>query len=312
MPSLDMLVRSHHEVLGVFVQPDRPIGRKAVLQPPPVKVYALEHGLPVYQFEDMRKPEAMAVLRELAPDLMVTASFGQILSQENLDVPPMGCINVHASLLPKYRGASPIQSAIIAGETVTGVTTMYTVLALDAGDMLLQRQLDIGPEETAGELTPRLAELGAQTLKASLEALEASTAVPTPQDDAQATKTRMLRKKSGLICWDWPALRIHNLVRGCNPWPTAQSQCRLVGGETIPCKFWRTHVVAQDKIGGLDGGQSPGSRLRREGDRGFYLRAGEGALEILEIQKSGGKRMSGEEFLRGHDLVAALNPEEEA
>lgn len=311
LPSLRMLIESHHEIAGVFVQPDRPVGRKAVLQAPPVKALALENGLPVYQYADMRRPEALAALRGLSPDLMVTASFGQILSQENLDVPPMGCVNVHGSLLPKYRGASPIQSAVIAGETVTGVTTMYTVLALDAGDMLLQKELSIGPDETAGELFERMAKLGADTLKETLAGLETGSIQPVPQDDAQATKSRMLKKKDGAIQWSWPAQRIHNLIRGCNPWPTAQSVMELDTGEKIVCKFWRSRLLGSDELAALEGREEPGARLRGPGDKGLYLRAGEGALEILEIQKAGGKRLKGEEFLRGHALCRGLSESED-
>lgn len=307
LPSLRMLVASHHEIVGVFVQPDRPVGRKAVLQPPPVKVLAQGNGLPVYQFEDVRKPDALAALRGLAPDLMVTASFGQILSQENLDVPPMGCVNVHASLLPKYRGASPIQSAVIAGETVTGVTTMYTVLALDAGDMLLQRELTIGPDETSGELFERLANLGAETLKDTLAGLEAGGIVPVAQDDAQATKSRMLKKKDGAIQWSWTASRIHNLIRGCNPWPTAHGDVVLDTGEKISCKFWRSRLLGPEEMAALKGPEEPGARVYKPEDRGLYMRAGEGVLEILEIQKAGGKRLRGEEFLRGHALNRGLD-----
>lgn len=310
LPSLNMLVDGGYDVVGVFAQPDKPVGRKAVLQPPPVKVLAEKHGLPVYQFADVRKAEALEVLRGLRPDLMITASFGQLLSQENLDIPPYGCINVHASLLPRYRGASPIQSAIIAGERVTGVTTMYTILALDAGDMLLRETLEIHPDETAEELFPRLAALGAQVLEATLKDLRDGALLPTLQDESRATVCRMLKKQDGFIHWAWPAARVHNLVRGCNPWPTAQCLCQLGSGERIPCKVWRSHLLPGEEaleLTPLEGDTSPGARMIRPGDGKFYLHCGEGVLEILEIQKAGGKRLRGEEFLRGHEALRGLD-----
>jgi methionyl-tRNA formyltransferase len=193
LPSLDMLYQSGHE-LGVFTQPDRPVGRHAVLTPPPTKAYALEHSIPVFQFEKIRLPEGVEALKAFAPDLMVTAAFGQILSAENLAIPKYGCINVHGSLLPKYRGAAPIQWAIINGETETGITTMMTDVGMDTGDILLVDRVSIGENETAGELFERLSVLGAETLKRTITALEAGTLVRIPQVESQATKCPCLKK----------------------------------------------------------------------------------------------------------------------
>ena len=198
LPSLDMLYRAGH-TLAVFTQPDRPVGRHATLTPPPTKAYALERGIPVFQFEKIRLSEGVAALQGFAPDLMVTAAFGQILSAENLAIPTYGCINVHGSLLPKYRGAAPIQWAIINGETETGITTMMTDIGMDTGDILLVDRIAIDPDETAGMLFERMAVLGAETLRRTITALEAGTLTRIPQDEAQATKCPMLKKEHGKL-----------------------------------------------------------------------------------------------------------------
>ena len=190
-----MLIESGHE-LAVFTQPDRPVGRHKTPDAPPVKLLAQEHGIPVFQFEKIRRPEGVEALRDFAPDLMVTAAFGQILSAENLSVPKYGCINVHGSLLPKYRGAAPIQWSVIDGETVTGITTMQTDVGMDTGDILMQEETEIGPDETAGELYGRLSLIGAELLKKTIASLEAGTLVRTPQDEALATKCPMLKRNT--------------------------------------------------------------------------------------------------------------------
>ena len=288
LPSLAAL-HARGDTLCVFTQPDRPVGRKAVLTPPPVKAYALEHGIPVMQFEKIRSPEGRAALESFAPDLCVTAAFGQFLSAKNLAIPKLGTINVHGSLLPKYRGASPIQSAILAGEAETGVTTMMTDIGMDTGDILLTRKTAIGENETYGELSDRLAALGAQLLIETLDALEAGTLSRTPQDPAEASVCHMLTKEDGHIDCSRPAKTIHDLVRGTNPWPGAYA---LLDGQ--PLKIWETrrsdaalHVPAGTLI-------ERGSKL--------YLQCGDGALEILSLQASGKKRMDAAAFVRGCPL----------
>lgn len=294
LPSLDMLVQSGHE-LGVFTQPDRPVGRHAVLTPPPTKAYAQEHGLPVFQFEKIRLPEGLEALKAFAPDLMVTAAFGQILSAVNLAIPKYGCINVHGSLLPKYRGAAPIQWAVINGETETGITTMMTDVGMDTGDILLADRVSIGENETAGELFQRLSVLGAETLKRTIAALEAGTIVRTPQDESQATKCPMLKKEHGKIDFGKTAREVHNLVRGTNPWPGAYA---FLDGE--PLKVHETLLC------NCDLGSAPAGALRGDAKTGLYVRCLDGWLEIAELQASGSKRMNGKDFLKGHPLEGKI------
>ena len=290
LPSLDMLRQSGH-TLAVFTQPDRPVGRHAVLTPPPTKAYALMHGIPVYQFEKIRLPEGVAALRSFAPDLMVTAAFGQLLSAENLAIPQYGCINVHGSLLPKYRGAAPIQWAIINGEPQTGITTMMTDVGMDTGDILLADRIEIGPDETAGELFTRMALLGAETLRRTLAALEAGALARTPQDESQATKCPMLKKEHGKLDFSQTAAAVHNRVRGTNPWPGAYA---LLDG--APLKIHKTRHTARAL-----GKEAPGL-LSGEAKSGLFLRCADGWLEILELQATGGKRLYAKDYLLGKAL----------
>ena len=285
LPSLAMLI-ARGDTLCVFTQPDRPVGRKAVLTPPPVKTLALAHGVPVRQFEKIRSPEGVAAMEAFAPDLCVTAAFGQFLSAKNLAIPRFGTVNVHGSLLPKYRGASPIQSAILNGERETGVTTMLTALGMDAGDILLQRSTPIGENETYGELSERLAVLGAELLKETLDALEAGTLCPVPQDAAQATVCHMLSKEDGRIDFEKPCRAVHDLVRGTNPWPGAFA---LLDGQ--PLKIWETRLT--DAMFDLPVG------TLRERDGRLYVQCRDGGLEILSLQASGKKRMEAAAFVRG-------------
>lgn len=290
LPSLDMLRKSGH-TLAVFTQPDRPVGRHATLTPPPTKAYALEHGIPVYQFEKIRLPEGVAALKLFAPDLMVTAAFGQILSAENLAIPKYGCINVHGSLLPKYRGAAPIQWAIINGETQTGITTMMTDIGMDTGDILLVDRIAIDPDETAGELFSRMAALGADTLSKTITALEAGTLVRIPQDESQATKCPMLKKEHGKLDFSQSAVSVHNRVRGTNPWPGAYA---LLGEE--PLKIHRT------RRSDLPIGSEPVGILKGNAKSGLFVRCADGWLEIVELQAIGGKRLSAKDYLAGKAL----------
>ncbi|NLI52930.1 MAG: methionyl-tRNA formyltransferase [Clostridiales bacterium] len=290
LPSLDMLFQGGHE-LAVFTQPDRPVGRHATLTPPPTKAYALERGIPVFQFEKIRLPEGVAALKAFSPELMVTAAFGQILSAENLAIPKYGCINVHGSLLPKYRGAAPIQWAIIEGETETGVTTMMTDVGMDTGDILLADRVAIGEDETAGELFTRLSVLGAQTLKQTIAVLEAGELVRTPQDELQATRYPMLKKEHGKLDFSQPAKSVHDRVRGTNPWPGAYA---LLGGEVLKIhKTRRSDRPAASEPAGL---------LTGNAKSGLYVRCADEWLEILELQATGGKRLAAKDYLAGKTL----------
>ena len=290
LPSLEMLRTSGH-TLAVFTQPDRPVGRHATLTPPPTKAYALTHGIPVFQFEKIRLPEGVAALRDFAPDLMVTAAFGQLLSAENLAIPRLGCINVHGSLLPKYRGAAPIQWAIIDGETETGITTMMTAIGMDTGDILLVDKIAIDPDETAGELFERMAILGAETLRRTITALEAGTLVRIPQDESQATKCPMLKKEHGKLDFSQSAASIHNRVRGTNPWPGAYA---LLDGEVL--KIHKTQKTDQAV------GEEPLGILKGSAKSGLFVRCADGWLEIVELQATGGKRMRAKDYLLGRSL----------
>ena len=290
LPSLDMLQKSGH-TLAVFTQPDRPVGRHATLTPPPTKAYALSHGIPVYQFEKIRLPEGVAALSAFEPDLMVTAAFGQLLSAENLAIAKYGCINVHGSLLPKYRGAAPIQWAIIDGETETGITTMMTAIGLDTGDILLVDRLTIDPDETAGELFERMALLGAQTLQKTIAALEAGTLTRIPQDEAQATKCPMLKKEHGKLDFSQTALANHNRVRGTNPWPGAYA---MLDGE--PLKIHQTRMTNAPV------GNEPIGLLKGNAKSGLFVRCADRWLEILELQAMCCKRLSAKLYLAGKTL----------
>ena len=288
LPSLRALIE-RGDTLAVFTQPDRPVGRKAILTPPPVKVLAENHGIPVYQFEKIRSVEGREALEAFSPDLMITAAFGQLLSAKNLAIPRLGTINVHGSLLPKYRGASPIQSAIIAGEAETGVTTMMTDIGMDTGDMLLKTVTPIDPDETYGELSERLALLGADLLLKTLDALEAGTLIRIPQNAEEATVCHMLTKEDGHIDCTRSAKAVHDLVRGTNPWPCAFA---VLDGQ--PLKIYETKRTDESFA------DAPGTLKERNGK--LYLVCSDAALEIISLQASGKKRMDASVFLRGCPL----------
>lgn len=291
VPSLKRLLHDGH-TLAVFTQPDRPQGRHAQLMPPPVKAFALANGIPVYQPARIKSKEGVDELLAFAPELMVTAAFGQILSVENLVIPKYGCINVHGSLLPKYRGAAPIQWAVINGEKITGITTMQTDVGLDTGDILLQRELEIGKNETAGELYLRMAELGADTLHETLARLMTGTLIRTPQDEAHATHCKMLKKEDGRLDFSWTAQRVHDRVRGVNPWPGAFARY-----DGAPLKIWRTHISEAEPPVFMRPGLCFGSSKR-----GLFVCCRDKAVEVLELQAPGGKRMDAKMFLRGKQL----------
>ena len=289
IPSLQMLIQTGYELI-VFTQPDRPAGRHAVHIPPPVKVFAHKHGIPVYQPEHIRSDDGLAALKRFSPDLMVTAAFGQMLSMDNLAIPRFGCINVHGSLLPKYRGAAPIQWAIICGENESGITTMFTDIGVDTGDMLLQDVLAIRPDETAGELSKRLAQLGAETLYRTLKALHNNALICYPQTSAQASTYPILKKEHGRLEFSQPAMAVHNRVRGTNPWPGAFA---LLDDE--PLKIWRTRP--HDTPHSYSDGYCFGSAKE-----GLFIACKAGAVEVLELQSPGGKRLDGRSFLLGKPI----------
>ena len=289
VPSLKALLDAGHGVVGVFTQPDRPVGRGHKLAACPVKKLAVERGVPVYQFERLRNEEGLACLRALAPDIVVTAAFGQILSQALLDVPKMGTVNVHASLLPAYRGAAPINWCILNGETKTGVTTMLTDAGVDTGAMLLRRETDIGEVETAAELSVRLSQLGAELLIETLKGYIAGEIAPTPQDERLASRQPMLKKEMGLIDWTRSAKEIACQARGLDPWPSAYTD--YLGGTL---KIYRARPV--------EGEGDPGTVLRSSAKEGLFVACGEGALEVLEMQAPGGKRMSARAYLAGKKI----------
>ena len=295
VPTLRALAKTSH-TLAVFTQPDRPVGRKAILTPPPVKAAALELGLPVYQFEKIRSAEGCAAIRDFAPDLYAVVAFGQLFSDENLAIPPLGAINVHGSLLPLYRGASPMQQTVIDGQKTAGVSTMKLVKRMDAGDILMKAETPLGENETYGELALRLADMGADLFMRTLDALEHGQLVSTPQEEDKATYCKMLTRDSGRIDLAAPRQVIHDLIRGTNPWPGAYAQ---LGEEKL--KLWRTvfsaaEAPAELPVGGLFGDQK----------RGLFLRCGDGTLEITELQASGGKKLDGRTFLRGRNIAGSV------
>lgn len=293
LPSLQMLIRGKHE-LAVFTQPDRPQGRHSTPVAPPVKILAAKNGIPVFQFEKIRNADGLEALAGFAPELMVTAAFGQILSRENLSVPKYGCINVHGSLLPKYRGSAPIQWAIINGEEKTGVTTMMTDEGLDTGDILLARETAILPDETAGELYERLAMIGSEVLSDTIEKLKDGTLARTPQIEAKATKCRMLKKEHGHIDFSKTRKQVHDLIRGVNPWPGAYAYLN-----NEPVKIWST------RIGETGAGTAPGA-CRGDGKSGLFITAGDGEIEVLEIQFPGSRRLDAKTVLMGRPLEGSV------
>ena len=288
VPTLERIADAGHEVRLVVTQPDRPRGRGQEPWPPPVKQAAMRLGLPVYQPERIRHPEAVARLRELAPEAMVVVGYGQIIPQVVIDLAPLGIINVHASLLPKYRGAGPIQWAIVNGETQTGVTTMRIDAGLDTGDMLLKAETSIGPEENAVELGQRLALLGADLLIKTLHGLVNGVIAPEPQNPAEATLAPLLKKEDGVMNWTLAAQALHNRVRGLQPWPGAFTSFR---GQTL--HIWKSSVSTAQ-------GSTPGNFLSF---RPPTISCGTGGLELLEVQLEGRKRIAASDFANGQRLT---------
>lgn len=293
VPTLNALFDAGHEIIGVFTQPDKPKGRGYKLTPPPVKVCATEHGVDVFQPQSLKKGDDAEIsiqkLKELSPDLIVVVAYGKILPREVLDLPKHGCINVHASLLPKYRGAGPIQWSVLDGEKDTGVTTMLMADGIDTGDMLLKASTEIGENETASELHDRLSVLGAKLLVETVSELEKGKLVPIKQDDSLATHAPMLTKEMCAIDFSKSAQAIHNQIRGLSDWPCATA---MLDGKRI--KIYKSEIFS------IKGNNAkPGSVID---EKEFAVACGEGAIKLVELQAEGGRRMSAKDYLRGNPV----------
>lgn len=291
VPSLDKLIADGHDIVGVFTQPDKPKNRGMKLTPSPVKVVALEHEIPVYQPVTLKNDEAYDALVELAPELIVVAAYGKLLPKRVLDLPKLGCINVHSSLLPRYRGAAPINWAVLNGDEETGVTIMYMAEGLDTGDIISQRATPIDPNETVESLHDRLSEIGADLLGETVFAIADGTAARTPQNDAESCYAPMLSRELSPIDFSNTARHIHNQVRGLIPWPATTAE---IAGVSFK-------IFAVEETGKASG-QTPGTVLGAD-KRGINVVCGDGQiLRILELQAPGKKRMRAVDYLRGHQL----------
>lgn len=292
VPSLEKLIEAGHEIVGVFTQPDKPKNRGMKLLPPPVKVCAQEHEIPVYQPTKLRDGTALAQIQALAPELIVVAAYGRILPDEILDYPKLGCINVHSSLLPRYRGAAPINWAILNGDEKTGVTIMHMTTELDAGDIITQAETAIDPDEDAETLYQRLADMGGALLISAVEQLAAGTATRTPQEAAGVTLAPMLGRELSPIDWKRSAQEIHNQVRGLIPWPTATTDA--ITGDTMK-------ILVTQQTGEQTG--APAGTVVAAGKQGIDMACGDGKiLRIVELQAAGKKRMKAADYLRGNPI----------
>ena len=287
---LKKILADNYTVVGVYTQPDRPKGRGMKLVASPVKEVALANDIPVFQPENFREEETVQQLRDLAPDVVAVVAYGRILPQKVLDIAPKGFINIHASLLPQYRGSAPYQWAVLDGLTESGVTAMYLCREMDAGDMIDSKKTPIGPDETAGQLLDRLAELGAELLSETLTSVEKGTACRTVQDASKATYAPMLDKAMCPIDFTMTAQQVHNKVRGLNPWPIATTQ---IGGKNF--KVYATAIVDNTA-------NAPAGTILGLTKTGLQIACGEGAIEIRELQAEGGKRMAAPDYFRGHPL----------
>lgn len=291
VPSLERLLADGHDVIAVFTQPDKPQGRKMKLVAPPVKQIALTHSIPVYQPDTFKNESQLALLQELNPDVIVVVAYGKLLPGYVLDLPKYGCVNVHGSLLPKYRGAAPVQWAVLNGEKTAGVTTMYMDRGLDTGDMLLKCETSVGENETAGELFDRLSVLGSALLAQTLDQLPDGIQ-RLPQDDSQSTYVSMLDKSMAMVDWTRDAQQVHNLIRGLDPWPVA-----LTTREGSRLKLFQSRMTdrTSDAV--------PGTVVEANPKTGLLVACGDGrVLQILEVQMVGKKRMQAGDYLRGHAI----------
>lgn len=293
VPTLQALI-DHHQVEAVVTQPDKQRGRGKKVQFPPVKEKAVEHEIPVYQPQKARDEEFVEILREINPDVIVVVAYGQILPESILNIPKYGCINVHGSLLPKYRGAAPIQWAVLDGEEKTGITTMYMEKGLDTGDMIDKAEIVLDPKETAGTLHDKLMEIGANLLLETLEKLENETAVRIKQNDSESCYASMLTKEMGQINFSKSAREIECLIRGMNPWPSAYTS---LNGKTL--KVWEAEVLTENP------GEEPGTVIDVTKDA-IVVACKEGALKLLEIQMAGKKRMKVSAFLLGYQVEKGM------
>ena len=296
---LHALAEAGYEVTGVVTQPDKPKGRGKSMLPTPVKEEALKHGFPVYQPVKVRDPEFLQVLEKLDPDIIVVAAFGQIIPKSILELPKYGCINIHASLLPKYRGAAPIQQAVIDGEKESGVTIMRMGTGLDTGDILMVEKVKLDAKETGGSLFDRLSDVGAQLLVKTLEGLEAGTITPVKQDDSESTYVKMLHKSFGKMDFNKSAAELERLIRGLNPWPSAFT---YIDGKML--KIWDADVA--DNISEVQTEEVKPGQVVTVGKNTFTIACGQGYLVVNEVQLEGKKRMDSGSFLRGNKLEAGV------
>jgi methionyl-tRNA formyltransferase len=294
VPSLEALLKSDDPIVGIVTQPDRPKGRGQRLFPSPVKVVAQREGIPLLQPMKMKDPSFMTELSAWKPDVIVVAAFGRILPPTILSLPPGGCINVHGSLLPKYRGAGPLQWALINGEAETGITTMLMDEGMDTGAMLLQEAITIGSEDTAGTLSPRLADLGGRLLVETLTRLKAGMLTPRPQDHDKATLAPLLKKEDGIINWTMPATSIANRIRGLTPWPGAYTFSKMN-------RWTISRASVLDEATTLDPGQI--TALAKDA---IHVATGVGVLAIRELQPANGRRMPAAQYLAGHPLQIGM------
>ena len=289
--TLEAIIKAGHEVVLTVTQPDKPKGRGGALQFPPVKECAIAHHIPVFQPRKIREEENVEYLKTFDADIMVVAAFGQILPKAILDMPPFGCINVHASLLPKYRGAAPIQWSVINGDAVTGVTIQRMDVGIDTGDIIAIRQVPIALDETGGSLFDKLAKVGAQLCVEAMESIEKGEAKYTPQDHEQATHVSQISKEFGNIDWNKSAVEIEHLIRGLNPWPSAYTG---LDGKTF--KIWKAEVIS------MDCEYEPGCIIDLT-KNSMKVQTGQGVLSLLEVQLEGKKRMDIDAFLRGYQVT---------
>ncbi|MGN0170753.1 MAG: methionyl-tRNA formyltransferase [Lachnospiraceae bacterium] len=313
--TLNRLIAGRHEVVLAVTQPDKPRGRGKEVSFSPVKEAALKAGVEVFQPVRIKEPDSVRRLRDLHPDVIVVVAFGQILSKEILDIPRYGCINVHGSLLPKYRGAAPIQWAVLNGDERSGVTTMKMDEGLDTGDIIMKREIMLDPDETAGSLFDRLQEAGAELLMETLDALEEGSAVYTPQEEEKATKTRLISKKMGKMDFEKPAQELERLVRGMNPWPSAYCS---IHGKVL--KIWKSSVANSEEEALCEEHRKANEKKYGDANKGkncgqiicvtrqnIYVQTGKGVLRLDEVQIEGKRRMSCEEFLRGYPVEEGIN-----
>lgn len=293
VPSLQALLDAGHDICGVFTQPDKPKNRGMKLQPPPVKVLAQAHDIPVYQPTSVKNGAALEIIQKLAPELIVVAAYGRILPNAILEYPAKGCINVHSSLLPKFRGAAPIHWAVVSGETETGVTIMHMAQELDAGDIIDQIRTPIDPDESVESVHDRLAELGGKILVEVVEKIANGTAARTPQDSTQATYAPMLSRELSNIDWTQPAKAIHDKIRGLSPWPAASTN--IISDTTIK-------IFGSVNLG--EATSAAAGTILAAGKQGIDVACGDGKiLRITQLQAPGGKRMAAADYLRGHPIT---------